>query len=468
MSSKSSSSPTPVATRGALALLVLGLAVSGLAIYQWMQLLTLRGGGATSCGFSETVNCETVWNSAFASRVHELVGIPVAGLGLVWGLAAVGLSALFLTWVSAGKDVRPAANGLRLVAAAGIVSVVVFGVASAQSGAMCPTCLATYALVAVFAGVAVKGLPGPVLPGAGEWGASLKWTVGITAAVFVAALMPGRATPKASDASGASLLPPAPPVASTPLPGVTPRETPPPPASLEEFLRSLPPQHQQFLSDALAAYRAETPQPAAAPARHRYGPVDAPVKIVEWTDSKCPHCKSLVEELSALKKRVPEGKLSLEARQFPLDGACNPAIPRRGPDAPSVRCVAARAQICLEGAPDYWELREKMFAAQAVLDTERAVEIASSGSVPRSQLEVCMSSPATAAKLQEDSRYAMRHHIQGTPLVLVNGREAMPSAPFLYALVMADGNPSAPAFSVLPPPRPRPAGGHDDHAGHNH
>lgn len=472
MSSTSSPSPTPVATRGALALLVLGLAESGLSIFQWMQLLTLRGGGSTVCGVSDTVNCETVWNSAFASRVHDLVGLPVAALGLVWGLVAVGLSALFLAWARSGRSVRPAANGLRLVAAAGLVSVVVFAVASAQSGALCPTCLATYALVVAFAGVAWKGLPGPLLPGAGEWGATLKWTAGVTAAVFLATLLPGGATPKASEASGAALLPPAPQVASTPMSGVTPQTPPPPPASLEEFLRSLPPQHQQFIADALAAYRSGTPQPAASPARHRYGPVDAPVKIVEWTDSKCPHCKMLVEELSALKKRVPEGKMSLEARQFPLDGACNPAIPRRGPDAPSVRCVAARAQICLEGAPDYWELREKMFAAQAVLDTERAVEIASSGSVPRSQLEVCMNSPATAAKIQEDSRYAMRHHIQGTPLVLVNGRETAPSAPFLYALVMADGNPSAPGFDVLPPPRPRPAGGHghghDDHAGHNH
>ncbi|WNZ61147.1 vitamin K epoxide reductase family protein [Myxococcus sp. MxC21-1] len=297
-----------MATRGALALLVLGLAESGLSIFQWMQLLTLRGGGSTVCGVSDTVNCETVWNSAFASRVHDLVGLPVAALGLVWGLVAVGLSAVFLAWARSGRPVRPAANGLRLVAAAGLVSVGVFAVASAQSGALCPTCLATYALVVAFAGVAWKGLPGPLLPGAGEWGATLKWTAGVTAAVFLATLLPGRATPKASEASGAALLPPAPQVASTQTPGVTPQTPPPPPASLEEFLRSLPPQHQQFIADALAAYRSETPQPAAAPARHRYGPVDAPVKIVEWTDSKCPHCKMLVEELSALKKRVPEGR----------------------------------------------------------------------------------------------------------------------------------------------------------------
>ncbi|MFP2932969.1 DsbA family protein [Pyxidicoccus sp. 3LG] len=244
---------------------------------------------------------------------------------------------------------------------------------------------------------------------------------------------------------------------------------PPPPASLEEYLNGLSPEQKQFIADGLAQYRRGTPLPAVAPARHLYGPTNAPVKIVEWTDSKCPHCKSLVEELSVLKKRVPEGKMSLEARQFPLDGACNPAIPRRGGfDAPTVRCTAAKAQICLEGAKDYWTLREKLFAAQALLDTERVLEIASSGSVSRMQLDACMSSPETAAKLQEDSNYAMRHHISGTPLVVVNGRQALPSAPLLLALVMAEGNPSAPAFDMLPPPRPMPAGGHDDHAGHNH
>ncbi|WP_164015895.1 thioredoxin domain-containing protein [Pyxidicoccus trucidator] len=463
MSPKSSNkAPSPTApVRGALALLVLGLAESGLAIFQWMQLLTLRAGGATVCGVSDTVNCETVWNSPFASRLHELFGIPVAGLGLVWGVVAVGLSALYLAWARAGRPVRPAANGLRLVALAGVVSVGVFAVASANAGALCPTCLGTYALVLAFAGVAFFGLPGPVAPAAGEWGPTLKWTVGFAVAAFVAMLLPGRATPKA--ATPGSLLLPEPVVSEGASKG-----TPPVPVSLEDFLKGLNADQKQFIADGLAQYRASAPLPAVAPARKLYGPANAPVKIVEWTDSKCPHCKALVEELAALKKRVPEGKMSLEARQFPLDGACNPAIPRRGPDAPSVRCSAARAQICLEPAPDYWELREKLFAAQAFLDTERVLEIASSGSVSRMQLDACMSSSATAAKLQEDSAYAMKHHIGGTPLVVVNGRQAPPSTPLLYALVMAEGNASAPAFDVLPPPRPMPAGGHDDHAGHNH
>lgn len=455
--SKKANPPPPLPVRGAVALLVLGLAESALAIFQWQQLLSLRSGGGTVCGVSEQVNCETVWNSVFASRLHELFGLPVAGLGLVWGLVATLLAALYLAWRRSGRNVRPAVNGLRLVAGVGVLSTVVFAAASASAGALCPTCLGTYGLVLAFAAVAWKGLPGPLAPQAGEWGGALQWTVGFTVAAFVVLLVPGRTTPKASPAEAQ-------------LPPVSASESP---ASLEEYLRGLSDTDKQRVSNALALYRRATPQPAPGPARRRYGPVDAPVKLVEWTDSKCPHCKALVEALAVLKKRVPEGKFALEARQFPLDGNCNPGLPLRGPaDALSVRCVAAKAQICLEDAPDYWELREKLFAVQAALDTESVMTIASSGSVSRTQLEACLNSPETTRKLQQDVTYAMQHNIQGTPLVVANGREASAYMPFLYALILAEGDTSAPAFNVLPPPRTLGGQGHGhdhgSHAGHAH
>lgn len=466
MSKKAPTPAAPVPTRGALALLVLGLATSGLAVYQWLELLTVRAGGTTACSISETVNCATVWNSDFASAVHDTLGIPIAGLGLVWGLAAVGLAALYLAWAKAGRSVRPAANGLRLLALGGIVSIIVFATVSARLGVVCPTCMVTYALVLVFTGVAWRGLPGPFLPQAGEWGDTLKWTVGISAVAFVAMLMPGRATPHAPKA-GAFL----PPVAATQTPSQsnspnTPPPPPAPPATLDGFIASLPQDQRQFLADALAVYRAAEPKLAAYPPRALYGPGNAPVKVLEWTDSKCPHCKALVEELAIIKQYAPKDSLSVEARQFPLDGQCNPAIPNRGPDALSVRCAAARATVCLEGAKDFWELREKLFAAQAFLDTDRVMEIASSGSVARPQLEACMTAPETIGKLRQDVEYAMRYNIQGTPLVLVNGREVPPSAALIYSLVLARGNPDAPGFSALPPARSRGdgAGGHEGHA----
>jgi serine/threonine-protein kinase len=366
-----------------VALLVLGLAESALALFQWSQLLTLRAGGSTVCGLSEHVNCETVWNTPFASRVHEVLGIPVAGLGLLWGLVATGLAGLYLAWRRGGHAVRPAVNGLRMTAAVGVLATAVFASVSATAGALCLTCLGTYVLVLAFAAVAWRGLPGPVVPLAGEWGRALQWAGGFALAGFIALSIPGRATPKAS-------------AAEVEFPQVSSD-----PGSLEAYVRGLPSRDQQLLSNALEQYRRDTPLPAKGPARRRFGPVDAPVKIVEWTDSKCPHCKSLVEIMSVMKKRVPEGKLSLEARQYPLDGACNPGISPEYTDG-GLRCLAAKAQICLEDAPDFWELREKLFAAQSALTPETVMQIASSGTVLRPQLEACVNSPSTTRRLQED------------------------------------------------------------------
>ena len=195
--SKKANPPPPVPTRGALVLLVLGLAECALSVFQWSQLITLRNGGTTVCSVSEHVNCEMVWNTPFASRVHELLGIPVAGLGLLWGLVATVLAGLYLTWSSGGQTVRPAVNGLRLTAAAGVLSTVVFASVSVSAGALCLTCLGTYVLVHCLCRGRLARAAGP--PGApgGRVGTHAAVDVGIALAGFIALSIPGRATPKA-------------------------------------------------------------------------------------------------------------------------------------------------------------------------------------------------------------------------------------------------------------------------------
>ena len=47
----------------------------------------------------------------------------------------------------------------------------------------------------------------------------------------------------------------------------------------------------------------------------------------------------------------------------------------------------------------------------------------------------------------------MAQRIQGTPLVLVNGKKASPNPAFLLALVLAGGDPQHPAFAALPKPK---------------
>ena len=83
------SSPARPSNAALGVLLASGLATTGLAVYQWLELLVVRQGGKVACSVNETVNCATVWNSSFSSSIHDTLGMPVAALGVVWGVAAV-------------------------------------------------------------------------------------------------------------------------------------------------------------------------------------------------------------------------------------------------------------------------------------------------------------------------------------------------------------------------------------------
>ena len=141
----------------------------------------------------------------------------------------------------------------------------------------------------------------------------------------------------------------------------------------------------------------------------------------------------------------------MEPRQFPLDAECNPHMPRAGDP---VRCLAARARICVEGRPGASAYADRLFAQQETL-TAADVYAMASGLMPRPELESCIARPETSQKLQSDIALAVRYDIDGTPLVLLNGRKATSFPPFLYAMVLTGGRADHPAFDTLPAANPK-------------
>jgi hypothetical protein len=220
-------------------------------------------------------------------------------------------------------------------------------------------------------------------------------------------------------------------------------------AQLEEMISRLSPQLRQALSDGLAAYSRGDRVPMH-PARLLVGSPSAPVRITEFTDVLCSHCATLHKTLGVLREMLPSGSFALEPRQFPLDSECNPAVERRAENG--VSCLAARAMICME--KDWVAFADALFENQRSLTKRKIYDIAARF-VPRQRFEECISSPETEAKLKDDIAWALDHEIQGTPLVLMNGREAPASLQFLYAMVLAEADPAHPAFAVLPPPQPQ-------------
>jgi serine/threonine-protein kinase len=473
-STESSIAQRPAAA-GLAALTALGVAHALWTLFQWTQLVAARTGGQSFCGFGDAASqaCTAVWDSELASTVQAYTALPVAGWGLVWSLVAIALplSSLAVRAAEAGDGSASHARGkearlalwpaTRLTGLAGLAVVAALLLASALAGRLCTSCAVTYMLVTAYAAVCLRLTP---LRGAGLLrGVTL--ATGAVALAFVLLYVPGLRTPRHQAGEGVQVLQKlaaerahsstaAAPSSTAAAPGADVAQPAHPSdlqaeASIRELLSQFGPETLQNFSDALDTY-ARTPVLPRPPPRALIGRSDAPVQITEFSDALCGHCADLHEAIVQIRAALPPDSFSIEPRQFPLDSSCNAEL--TGESTSPVRCVAARAQICLEGEPDAFDFSGSLFLNQRGLDEGRIYELAAP-IMPHDELSACIRAAATEEKLKSDIAWATEHDIQGTPLVLLNGRETPAFPPLLYALILARGDARHPAFAALPPPQ---------------
>jgi protein-disulfide isomerase len=439
-------------------LTALGVLSALWSLFLWAELVVARSGGGSFCGFGGRFDCTGVWNGAFATTVHRLTGLPVAGWGLAWSVAAFGLALTGLHRLGSGDRPSDALiSAVRWTALAGAAAVFGLAVASLSTGSICVGCLGTYLVVGAYGFTAWSAWGRVALTG-GSRGAAL--ALCCVAAGFMLLLYPGLHTPKVSGDAGRRAVAEA--AEATAAAAQAPAEAPAPaparagtgdPArdrSLEDLVGALDPAGRQTLADSLAIYRASRPAMLPAP-RALVGSTSAPVRITEFTDVLCDHCAGLFETLRTLREHAPPGSFSVDARQFPLDGRCNAKLePGTGDD---VRCVAAAARICAEPTGRESELSGALFASQKSLTREKVLALAAPY-IPRERLTACIAAPGTRAALEQDVAAAAQFDSDGTPIVAVNGRRGTSFGPFLYALILTRGNADHPAFDALPPGDP--------------
>ncbi len=440
-------------------LATLGTASALWAIFLWRELIQARAGETPFCGFGESADCGTLWNAAFANTIHQTTGLPVAGWGLAWGLVAAMLPLLALAFRGREQRAAAACSAIDLTAAAGVAGLVVLLAASAAEGLFCTSCALTYVLTLAYAAVTYFGLRERPLPRSPQ-GVTL--AAATTLAVYLLLLYPGLKTPKNASKEGQRALADAGRRAAEQAGGTAPEAAAGKSEGgprliggvnvdrmLQEFVGTLRPQTRQGLSDTLHLYRGGASFDPEPPRVLALGTTGAGVLITEFTDVLCSHCATLHQTLDQLADLLPHGSFHTDARHFPLDGRCNAHLkPRDGDD---VRCVAARAQICMEDAGGAHDFAGALFARQGDLTADLVLELAAPF-LDRGALELCLSSEATARKLAEDVDYAARYDPHGTPVVLIDGRLGYAYAPFLYAIILTQGDPDHPAFGSLPPP----------------
>jgi len=433
------------------ALALLGAANGAWAIFLWRELRVARAGGDPFCALGGE-GCALLWEGPFATAVHSLTGVPVAGWGLAWGLVALALPALARIRMGRGLGAEPLWSAVVMTAVAGVAAVAVLAAVSLSAGTLCGDCLLTYAGVGAYAGlVGFEGWRTPTgRPSRPLGGASL--AAGAAGVAFLAVLVAGLRTPPAAPEAGAAWT-------------AEERQAEPTSRSdddgrLAAQLAELSPRARQALAHARALWLASEPPRELEP-RAPWGPADAPVMLSVFTDSTCPHCARFHRALESLRRTAPAGSLAIDSRVFPLDGACNPHV---GAEGHPERCLAAKVRLCLARDARSEALEEALFARIGDF-TEAAVWEVAERFAPRDELEACVASDRTAARLREDIALAMATGIRGTPHVLLNGRPIPQNLDFVYAMAVAGGDARHPAFDTLPAPRrqgarrpPRPSG----------
>lgn len=140
------------------------------------------------------------------------------------------------------------------------------------------------------------------------------------------------------------------------------------------------------------------------------GSVDAPLKLVVYTDLECPACKLYHQQLLSLEEDyIKTGKLAIVLRNFPLDSLHAKARQEHL----ATECVAG-----LGGQDKYWQVVDKIFeitTSNDGLDLAKLPEIAKGVGIDEKDFQACMDTKKYADDIEADVQEAIKMGAKGTP-----------------------------------------------------
>lgn len=137
----------------------------------------------------------------------------------------------------------------------------------------------------------------------------------------------------------------------------------------------------------------------------------AKVKIVEFADYQCPHCKSAVEGFKKLTDKMKD-KVHFTYVDFPI----NPS---------GVSKVVAEGSHCASEQGKFWEYHYKAFEEQSTLDKDSPAKLAKSVKLDEAKFKACMDSGKGKALVDKGRAEGDRIGVSGTPYIVINGHRYM-------------------------------------------
>ena len=180
-----------------------------------------------------------------------------------------------------------------------------------------------------------------------------------------------------------------------------------------------------------------------------YGPLDAPVTVVEYADFACGYCKKLTYSLDQMKKRY-EGQVRWVFKHFPMNPECNENIKNtRHKNA----CESAVASECARQQDKFWPMHDLMFKNQHKLGDTDLMHYAEEVGLDTAEFSRCLDSSAAKKVVQDDIAIGGKIELTGTPRTFVNGRlfKGVAAAAIEQAIQKAIGGEGLPEIKRTPP-----------------
>lgn len=141
---------------------------------------------------------------------------------------------------------------------------------------------------------------------------------------------------------------------------------------------------------------------------HIQGPVDAPIKLVEYGDYQCPYCGEAYPIVKAIQERLGD-RLCFAFRNFPLANM----HPHAEHAAEAAEAAGAQGR--------FWEMHDVLYENQNALEDDNLAEYAQSLGLDAKRLMDEIAKGSHATRVREDFRGGVRNGVNGTPTFFING-----------------------------------------------
>ena len=149
-----------------------------------------------------------------------------------------------------------------------------------------------------------------------------------------------------------------------------------------------------------------------------WGPKDAAVVVVEFSDFQCPFCRRFADDTSAKIREAYGDKIRYVFKNLPLKSIHPHAL------------GAALAGQCAQEQGKFWEYYHKLFENQRNLDADKLADYAEAVGINKGKFTACVARKDIADKIEADIQGAIKLGVNGTPGFIIAGTKLSGAQPF--------------------------------------